>query len=435
MSSSIRNRRARGDGGYRKRGDAWELKFSATDPKTGQRSIRYVTFKGNETAARGKLRELVKRADDGAFIAPARQTFGEVLDAWEAGLNVSAKTAERYRELVALHIRPHLGTSRLQSLRASRIESFYSDLRDGRTPTGADGARPLAALTIAHIHRLVVQALALAERDGLIQSNPARSAKRPKVDRSEVEILSETQVRDVLRKLQGRPFYRVAALGLATGMRRGEICALRWKDVDLDGASLRVEQSLEQTKPKAIASDDLGRRGLQFKAPKTRYSRRQISLPASIVSELRALRREQQEERLKLGLGREPDGALVFRRLDPASGSYIPLVPNSVTTEWRRLVKLLTLPKVSLHAWRHTHASQLIGSGMDILTISRRLGHGSPSITLDVYGHLFKRKDDGAADVFEAAFSRVFTETDADEKSTASEEIGGKSVANPIALR
>jgi integrase len=424
MSANKRPRRSRGDGGYRKRGDAWELKFSANDPKTGRPRTRYVSFKGTETAARAKLRELVKNAEDGASIAAARHTFGDVLDAWDQGLTVSPKTAERYRELVRMHVRPHLGAARLTTLRPSRIDAFYGNLRDGIDPKGNPVARPLSARTIGHVHRLVVQALSVAERDGLIPSNPARNAKRPKVERAEIEILSEVQVRDVLRKLRGRAFYRIAALGLATGMRRGELLGLRWKDIDLDAGVLHVEQSLEQTKG-----------GLRFKSPKTRYSARAISLGASIVMELRTLRKEQHEERLRLGLGREPDGALVFRRLDSSAGTFAPLVPNSVTTEWRRLVTALNLPRVSLHAWRHTHASQLIDSGMDVLTISRRLGHGSPSITLDVYGHRFKRKDEGAADIFEAAFSGVFAETKVDEPGTNSPPISGRSVAKPRGLQ
>ncbi len=400
MTDKRRARRSYGDGGYRERAEGtWELKYRAIDPKSGLAKVRYATFKGSETAARTELRKLVKQAEEGVFLAPAKQTFADVLDAWDAGLDVSPKTAERYRELVKLHVRPHLGAARLQTLRTSRIESFYGDLREGRSPSGKGDARPLAARTVGHIHRLVVQALSLAERDGLIPSNPARNAKRPKIDRTEIEILSETQVNDLLRKLQGRLHYRLAALGLATGMRRGEILGLRWKDVDLDAGVLRVEQSLEQTKA-----------GLRFKAPKTRYSNRTISLPGSIVTELRTHRREQKEERLKLGLGREPDDALVFRRIAPATGDISPLPPNSVTTEWRRLVQSLKLPKVSIHAWRHTHASQLIDSGMDVLTISRRLGHGSASITLDVYGHRFKRKDDGAAAIFEKAFAGVLSE-------------------------
>lgn len=401
MSDQKRTRRQHGDGGYRRRGGAWELKFSATDPATGQRKIRYVTFKGSESGARSKLRELVKQAEDGAFLAPARQKFGEILDAWDRALGVSPKTAERYRELVKLHIRPHLGDLRLQSIRTSRIEAFYFDLLAGKAPEGSsEPARALSARTIGHIHRLVVKVFSIAERDGLISSNPARKAERPKIEKAEIQILSGQEVRDVLSKLRGRnsdngqQFYRLASLYLATGMRRGEGVALRWKDIDLDGAQLHVRQSLEQTKA-----------GLRFKAPKTKHGRRTISLPAFLVSELRSHKLAQAVQRMALGLGKDADDALVFRQADGE-----PLAPENVTKEWMRLVASLELPKVTLHALRHTHASQLIASGMDVLTISRRLGHGSPSITLDVYGHLFQRTDGGAAAVIDRAFGGMQTE-------------------------
>jgi len=369
--SAQRTRRARGDGGYRKRGDSWELKFPATDPATGQRKFRYVTFKGTETAARSKLRELVKHAEDGAFQAPARQTFGSVLDVWDKALTVSPKTAERYRELVRLHIRPHLGELKLQAIRPTRIEAFYNDLLAGRRADGTVG-RALAPRTVSHIHRLLAKIFSTAERDGLITSNPARKAERPRVERTEIEILTEDQARDLLTKLRGRPMFLIAAVALSTGMRRGELLALRWRDVQLDLAELQVQQSLEETNE-----------GLRFKSPKTKYGRRMITLPAFVVTELRTHKAAQIEERLALGLGKDGADALVFRQPD---GS--PLLPDSISSEWRRLVVSLKLPKVSLHALRHTHASQLIASGVDVLTISRRLGHGAPSITLDVYSHL-----------------------------------------------
>lgn len=114
------------------------------------------------------------------------------------------------------------------------------------------------------------------------------------------------------------------------------------------------------------------------------------------------MKRKQTEERLALGQGKNTDDALVFRHLD---GS--PMLPHSITTAWRRVAAEMGLSKITLHAWRHTHASQLIASGMDVLTISRRLGHGSAAITLKVYGHLFHASDDVAANVFEKAFSGV----------------------------
>jgi integrase len=144
---------------------------------------------------------------------------------------------------------------------------------------------------------------------------------------------------------------------------------------------------------------------VRLKGPKTIHGRRTISLPAWVVTDLREHRRTQQELRLKFGLGKVPDDALVFPNLDGELRS-----PNAVTKEWSVAAASLGLPKVSLHALRHTHASQLIASGMDVLTISRRLGHGSPTITLGVYGHLFTNSDDRAAQIMETAFARAITE-------------------------
>jgi integrase len=175
---------------------------------------------------------------------------------------------------------------------------------------------------------------------------------------AEIEIIRENEIQIVLRKLRGRSIYMIAALALSTGMRRGELLGLRWQDIDLNSGTLRVVQSLEQTKA-----------GLRFKAPKTKHGRRTITLPPSIVAELRTHWKAQQEQRLALGLGKAPDTALVFPAWD---GN--PRSPAALTKEWTRAMKGANM-KVTLHALRHTHASSLIAAGVDVLTISRRLGH------------------------------------------------------------
>ena len=205
----------------------------------------------------------------------------------------------------------------------------------------------LSPRTVAYVHSILHRACGHALQWGLIASNPVISVNPPRPSHEEIVILTKDQVRDVLTKLRGGSLYLIAALGLATGLRRGELLALRWSDVDLDAARLRVEQSLEQTKA-----------GLRFKAPKTKHGRRSVSLPASIVAELRNHRRQQAEQRLALGLGKDTADALVFRHPDGT-----PLLPHSVTTQWRRAASALGLSSVTLHAWRHTHASQLIASG------------------------------------------------------------------------
>ena len=209
----------------------------------------------------------------------------------------------------------------------------------------------------------------------------------PKVESVEIAILTAEQMADVLDKLQGHALYSIVALALGTGMRRGELLALRWADVDLNGASLRVNQSLEETAA-----------GPRFKTPKTRHGHRTISLPPSAVEALQDHRRQQLETRLALGLGRPGADALVFSRPD---GS--PMSPDNLSRDWRRLTATRGLPRVMFHALRHSHASALIAGGLDVLTVSRRLGHGSPVVTLTIYAHLFDKTDTKAATMIEAA--------------------------------
>ena len=157
----------------------------------------------------------------------------------------------------------------------------------------------------------------------------------------------------------------------------GRSAGIRLNNVDLDGGSLRVARSLEQTA-----------RGLIFKEPKTKHGRRTISLSPSVVEALRAHRRQQQEQRLAFGLGRIPADGLVFADLNGE-----PIKPLVITHAWRRAMARLGL-HLSLHSLRHFHASALIADNIDILKISRRLGHAHPSMTLNVYGHLYKNDDD-----------------------------------------
>ena len=379
-------------GHIRRRGErSWELKFDVgTDPVTGKRRIRFHSFKGTKREAQAELTRLLAAADAGNYVDPTKATFAEYLDRWErdwAGVNVGRKTAERYGELLKHHVRPHLGALRLQKLRPVNLSELYAKLL---RESG------LSARTVGHVHRVMHKALVVAAEWGLIQQNPADVAKPPPVTAAEIEILAEEQVGQVLRAVSGRSLYPIAALALATGMRRGELLALAWGNVDLAAGKVRIERSVEQTKAG----------GLRIKATKTKHGRRTIALPASTVADLRAHRTAQQELRLRLGLGgRLPDDALVFPNLEGSVRS-----PNALTKEWTRATIDLKLPRVSLHALRHTHASQLIASGMDVLTISRRLGHGSPTITLGVYGHLFTNTDDRAAEIMEAAFARAKTE-------------------------
>jgi integrase len=172
-------------------------------------------------------------------------------------------------------------------------------------------------------------------------------------------------------------------------MRRGELCALHWGDIDLNAATIRIDRSLEETKS-----------GLRVKAPKSRHGRRTISIPHTAVQVLREHRLRQTELRLTLGMGKLRPNDLVFTMPDGR-----PVSPDNLSRDWRRAVLALKLPPVMFHSLRHSHASALIAAGLDVLTISRRLGHGSPAFTLTVYGHLFADTDQVAARAIDAALS------------------------------
>ena len=375
-------------GHIRRRGErSWELKYEAgTDPRTGQRIPKYQSVKGTKREAQAELVRLMETVRRGEHVDPVKLKLAEYLDRWEQGwlaLQVGPKTRERYLELLRLHVRPALGGLQLHKLQPVHLAELYGRLsKQGLSPG-----------TIAHVHRAVRKALAVAMEWSLLLRNPAAVAKPPRGQAHEIEIVTVEQAQKILQFFRGRSLYPIIMLALATGMRRGELLALRWGDVDLDAGRIQVERALEQTKA-----------GLWIKEPKTKHGRRGIRVPPSVVAELRAHWTQQQQHRLKLGLGRAGNDDLVFPRWDGTLRS-----PNATSTEWRQLLREFKLPAISLHALRHTHASQLIAAGMDPITISRRLGHASATITLNVYGHLFGSGDDRAAEIIEAAFGKALT--------------------------
>jgi integrase len=357
----------------------WAIVIDTHDAQ-GQRKRRWHSFQGTKREAQVECARLISEMQGGGAVDPSRITVSEFLDRFErdwVAVHVSAHSAGRYQGALG-HVRRHLGDAQLQKIRPADVAGLCATLsRSG-----------LAPRTIRLIHTVLHRALGQAKTWGLIRDNVTESVKPPPTPDQETPMLQPEQARELLERLRGHPLYLLASLALATGMRRNEMLALRWRDVDLDAGRLTIEQSLEQTRA----------HGIRIKAPKTRKGRRTISLPASTVTELRAHWRAQQEQRLALGIGRAPADSPVLAAYDGR-----PQSPNAVTKAWPVAMAAIGMSGVTLHSLRHTHASMLIASCMDILTVSRRLGHSSPTITLGVYGHLVSGTDDRAADIMEKA--------------------------------
>jgi integrase len=365
-------------GHIRRAGKAsWELKFNVAG------KTQYRSFKGTKREAIAEMTRLTASALTGSYVDTNKITMAEFLERWQRDWvvsNVSAKTADRYAQEAQQYVIPYIGKLQLQKLKPIVVNELYGKLlREG----GRNG-RPLSPRSVGNAHRLLRGALKRAVEWGLVLQNPTDQVRAPRCEATEIEILDEAGIKALLDQLRGTSLYMVAVLGLATGMRRNEMLALRWQDVE--GDKIKVERSLEQSK-----------RGLRFKSTKTRAGRRMISIPAAVIAELRKYRLEQQQRWLALGLGRIGEGDLVLATWEGKVRS-----PTALSKDWHDRV-----PATKLHALRHTHASALISAGMDVVSVSRRLGHSKPSVTLNTYAHLFSHNDDRATAIMQATFVRA----------------------------
>jgi integrase len=351
----------------------WAIVIDVRDPLTGKRRRKWHSFKGSKREAQVKCAELIAIAGRGDYFEPSKATVGDFvrkrIDQWEANGNITARTAQRYRQLVAHQIVPHLGTMVLRKLRPLDIEVWHTTLR-----------ATVRARTIAHAHHVLSKALRDAARNDLVRRNVCTIQPAPRLEGTETAIVRDVPA--LVAKLQGWRYGAVAMVALFGGLRLGEALALRWSNVDLDRKVIHVVEALEVT----------AAHGIRFKAPKSKAGRRDVTMPDVLAAALHEHRRAQLELRLQLGLGKLPDDALPFASIEGR-----PLSTIDVSVLWGRFAAKIDMPEITFHALRHTHASQLIDQGIDIATISKRLGHATPAITLGVYAHRFRQDDSKAA--------------------------------------
>ena len=250
-----------------------------------------------------------------------------------------------------------------------------------------DGRGGLSAQTVVHFHRILHKALEQAVKWQLVARNVCDAVDVPRPQRHEMKALTEEETTRLLTAARETRLYVPILLAVATGMRRGEILALRWDALDLEAGTLSVSRSLEQTAG-----------NLNFKAPKTDRSRRTVVLPRFAVVALQCHKGEQAKLRLLLGPGYQDHGLVVAR----ADGS--PWRPDVFSTEFGVLIRKTEVPPVRFHDLRHSHASQLFRAGIHPKIVSERLGHSGVGITLDTYSHLLPGMQEEAASKLDSAF-------------------------------
>lgn len=236
-----------------------------------------------------------------------------------------------------------------------------------------------------HLHRLLSSILEKAVKWQVLLYNPCKRVEAPKIDRKEAEYLDETQAQQLIECLQAEPLqYRVMiTVLLYTGMRRGELCGLEWDDIDFDNCLIDISRTSLYLSGKGVFDD----------TTKTESSKRVIKIPYEAVNALKEHQIEQIKERFKLG-DRWQDSGKVFTQCNGK-----PIHPDTISGWFSRFIKKNDLPPIHLHSLRHTNASLLIASGVDLRTVSKRLGHSNMTTTSNIYTHAIKSADERAAEL------------------------------------
>ena len=297
----------------------WAIVLDVRDPETGARKRRWHSFEGTKRAAQIECARLISELQHGTYIEPNKTTVAQFFDRWLTDVKprVSPKTFERYEQVCRKNIAPLLGTVLLRKLKPAQIAAAYSKALDSGRRDGGGGLSPR---TVHHMHVILKGALAQAVKWELLVRNPAAAVPPPKVSRAPMRTYDLTQTAELIEIVRGKRIHIPTLLAVLCGLRRGEIAALRWRDVDLASGQLAVVQSAEQTKA-----------GVRYKEPKSGRART-VALSPTMRTELGAHRIGQAQELLKIGK-RLRDDDFVVTQVD---GS--PLRPHSLGQEWVRFL-------------------------------------------------------------------------------------------------
>src|SRR5690606_36925249 len=367
----------------RQRGkESWEVRaFAGRDADTGKKHYVTRTVRGTRRDAEVALGRLVAEIDEGQHAVRAG-TVGELCERWysHAAPDLSPAVAAEYRRLLDRRILPRWADVPLRRLRTADLDQWYSELRR----SGAAGGKPLAPNTVMRAHAVLRRALAQGVKWGWLTVNPAANASPPRSKKQHLEL---PDAADVARLIEAAAkvnpylpaYFRLAA---ATGARRGELCALRWKHIDLDKRRVTIAHSMAEVGGELIEKDT-----------KT-HQVRKVTIDEETAAVLVAHREGCEELAAKCGAKVSTSSFLFSHEVDFSK----PWRPNYATLAFGRLRNELGLDGVKLHHLRHFSATQLLSAGIDIRTVSGRLGHANASTTLDFYAQFLQAADERAAD-------------------------------------
>ena len=360
-------RRPQGDGTIRKRSDGrWEGRIIIGHKNDGSPMYKSV-FGKTQKATLKMLHQMIDLYSDVDLTEECRMTLGEWMDKWldEYMLfTLRESSINGYRNLIEHQIKPFIGDKRLTSLTTADMQKFYNKVkRQGRANEHHLHGKELSNSMVRLVHMVLHQALNVAVRERLIVRNPTLGTTLPKKTHTEKQVLCDSQLERFMEAIKvDKYWYDFFYLEIMTGMRRGEICGIKWSDIDFNAGTLSIRRTVMNKRGGGVSIGDT----------KTTTSERTIILPPSVLTLLREKKADAICE-------------WVFPHYTNPSD---PLHPDSAYGKLKTLLKNAELPLIRFHDLRHTFATQAMQGGVDAKTLAGILGHTDASFTLDTYTHV-----------------------------------------------
>ena len=380
-------RRANGEGNIRKRKDGrWEGRYTAGyDPDTGKRIIKNVLGK-TQAEAKAKLAAAHQECEVLDVTRTDEYTVATWLRSWYelyAQPNIRTATADRYKLMIETYTIPRIGKIKLKKLTSRDLQKLYKDLMEhGRVNRRSGHGDPgLSSTTVRSVHLMLHSAFERAVKERLIPRNPTDDCIAPKVRKVEMKTLRPEHLKAYLDAADARGVLPMFYLELVSGLRKGELVALLWDDLDIQNRTISVS--------KQYIKNPGGR--LTLSRPKTETSVRRVSIPQEAVDLL-----IQEHEK-------HPENPYMF----PSSATGEMYYPDSVVKLHEKILKDAGLEHIRFHDLRHTFATLALQHGVDIKTVSSMLGHYDAGFTLRTYTHATRQMQDQAAETMGSFMAQI----------------------------
>lgn len=373
-------------GSVKKRGNNYEYVVDiGRDPFTGKRKQKTQGRFKRKKDAEAALNKLLQEIEEQGYVEPSKEIFSSFIESWFTShyeKRIKETTASNTKSLINKHlIRENpFANKPLSKITTEDIDAFYNLKID----------EDYSSSYIRKMHQVLNQAFNQAVKWKRIKYNPVNDADPPAVKKEEMKIWSYNEINMFLKHCEGERHYLTFFLAIYTGMRRGEILGLKWGDIDLENKTIHVKRSLAYIPIK----------GYVLTSTKTRSSNRIIPISDLVVNELIKYRKQQEIYKEQLGKQYQDEDFVICTETGSKQD------PRNVLRALKRLITTSGVTKIRFHDFRHTHATILISSGVDVVKVSKRLGHANAKITLETYAHLVPNEDNDLADIFEKALEK-----------------------------